>query len=122
MNKSYNTILQPTHEMHIIAVEHDKTAALRHEMQAQGITISHQWPARTFYATHDHTMAELYAQEATVRYGHEVWPFFIECNVSPSALIALHKEILANPAIPHSTRALTQDESHIVLSQKEVFA
>lgn len=119
---SYKTILHPTNEMHIVAVAHDKTAALRQEMHSRGITINRQWPARFFYATHDHAMAELYAQEATVRYGHEVWPFFIECNASPAALIALHKEILENPAIPHSTRALTKEESRIVLSQREVFA
>lgn len=122
MNKSYNTVLHPTKELHIIAVKHDKTAALRHEMHNAGITISRQWPARTFYAIHDHTMAEFYAQEATVRYGQEVWPFFIECNASPTALIALHKEILNDPTIPHNSRALTQDESRIVLSQMEVFA
>ena len=121
MDKSYRTVLHPTNEMHIIAVAHDKTAALRNEMNNQGITINRQWPARTFYATHDHAMAELYAQEATVRYGREVWPFFIECNACPSALIALHKEILEDPTIPHSTRALTKDESRIVLAQKEVF-
>lgn len=121
MNKHYSTVLHPTKELHIIAVKHDKTAALRHEMHNAGITISRQWPARAFYAIHDHAMAELYAQEATVRYGQEVWPFFIECNVNPSALIALHKEILQDPTVPHSSRALTQDESRIVLSQKQVF-
>lgn len=121
MDKSYRTVLHPTNEMHIIAVAHDKTAALRNEMNNHGITINRQWPARTFYATHDHAMAELYAQEATVRYGREVWPFFMECNVCPSALIALHKEILEDPRVPHSTRALTKDESRIVLAQREVF-
>lgn len=120
MNKSYKTILQPTNEMHIIAVEHDKTPALRREMHDRGITIGRQWPARIFYATHDYAMAESYAQEATIRYGHEVWPFFIECNANPSALIALHKEILADPTIPHSTKVLTKDESRIALSQMEV--
>jgi hypothetical protein len=119
MNESYKTILHPTSETHIIAVQHDKTTALRREMYNHNITISHQWPARIFYATHDRAMADRCTQESSVLYGHEIWPFFIECNASPSALISLHKEILNDPTVPHSTRLLTKDESRIALSQRE---
>lgn len=118
MNKSYKTILQPTDKTYIIAVEHDKTTALRREMYNSNITISHQWPARIFYATHDRAMADRCTQESSVRYGHEIWPFFIECNASPSALIALHKEILNDPTVPHNARLLTKDESHTILAQR----
>lgn len=121
MNQSYKTILQPTDKTYIIAVQHDKTTALRREMYSYGITISHQWPARIFYATHDRAMADRCAQESSVRYGHEIWPFFIECNTSPSALIALHKEILNDPTVPHNARLLTKDESRVTLTQREAF-
>jgi hypothetical protein len=118
MNKSYKTVLQPTSKTCIIAVQHDKTTALRREMYNHNITISHQWPARIFYATHDRAMADRCTQESSVLYEHEIWPFFIECNASPSALIALHKEILNDPTVPHNARLLTKDESRIALSQK----
>lgn len=121
MNQSYKTVLHPTSKTHIIAVQHDKTTALRREMYNHNITITHQWPARIFYATHDRAMADHYTQESSVRYGHEIWPFFIECNASPSALISLHKEILNDPTIPHNARLLTKDESRVTLAQRGAF-
>ena len=122
MEKPYKTVLHKTKEMHIIAVKHDKTATLRKEMLNQGINIAHKWPARVFYKLHDHNMAEIYTNDANVRYGYEIWPFFMECNANPSEIIALHEEILNDPSIPSNTRILTEDESRIVLANREVFA
>lgn len=121
MNQSYKTVLHPTSKTCIIAVQHDKTTALRREMYNHNITISHQWPARIFYTTHDRAMADRCTQESSVLYGHEIWPFFIECNASPSALIALHKEILNDPTVPHNARLLTKDESRVTLAQRGAF-